>query len=204
MLAIHNLTAIKLEAFTALSAVSGVASSIILFFQGEEMGGWLNTGIAIAFVTAFIPAFFLLILKLVDIYHERQKAKKKEEDEDEARHLSYDERRLEMAEQVREKGVGYLKDGLHKQIEFYKSQVFLEQIKTFEARMARHRYGDELTRIHSHVYACHSLMSQKGITIPEFALKSGDELMLGLEAEVLAFRQKLEKENEMLIHLSNG
>ena len=199
---IQSLTHIKLEAFTALSGAAGALSSVILFFQGEELGGWLNTAIVVAFVTAFIPAFFLLILKLVDIYHERQKAKDKDDDEAEARHFSYSEKLAELTVAERARLLADRESSHKGEIEFFKYQLEFRKLEAFEARMSAHALRNEMNLMNAHIWQLHNLMSNEGIPIPEFSAKTDGELTLIVAEQVAEYKAKLEREKDQIVHLS--
>lgn len=193
---------IKFIAVSIISWIAGSIAGLVMMFQDPVPNSewWQHPAV----VAAVVTALFVFAQKLLDHFRESRKDQDEREDERDEKHQTYSEKLQELTQSERAQLLGGLKDLHQKEIEFFKSQVFFKEVENFEARMRAHRYGNEVTRIHSHVYVCHSLMSQKGLEIPEFVLKSGEELMLGLEAEVLAFRQKLEEEKRQMIQMSNS
>lgn len=145
---------------------------------GEAIAMQLPTGVAqaawwqhSAVISAFVVALFMLAGKLLDQYFKGRTAKQERDDK------------------------------LHAQeVEFWKTQLNIKHLSEFEARSRSHRLSNEITRIHTHVYACHSEMSCAGLQIPDFKLKFYDELMNGLDEEVARFKGSLAEKFDEAIH----
>jgi hypothetical protein len=200
MLAIHNLTHIKIEMFTLFSLVAGMVSSAILFFQGDVGGWYLNAGMILTFIVAMIPATALLVLKLIDVWQERQKRKQAKEEEDDAGHLSYGERLVTESLAERARLLSEREKNHQTEIRFYKYQLEIKEIETIESRFRAHFHGNELSRAQAHISVCQGLMANAGLEIPEFKLKTEAEMQIALQAELANYRKKLEKEKEAMIH----
>lgn len=124
-----------------------------------------------AVISALVVALFMILGKLLDKYYDSKDKKIKRDDE------------------------------LHqKEVEFWKTQLNIKHLSEFESRQRAHRFGNEVNRLHSHIYDCHRLLAEKGAPIPDFKLKFYEELMSGLEDEVDKFKQSLAERLDEAIH----
>lgn len=124
-----------------------------------------------AVISALVVACFMILGKLLDKYFE---GREKRITRDEAQRL--------------------------REIQFWKDQLTLKHLSEYESRMRAHRFGNEVNRLHSHIYNCHRLMSGGSIEIPEFKLKFYEELMDGLDQEVAKFKASLNERYEEVVH----
>jgi hypothetical protein len=146
-----------------------------------------------AVIAAIMAAVVTVMLKVLD-------RKWTKNDQQETQHQTLSDRLAELTAKEREQLLGGLK-GLHAQeIQFWKTQLQVEEISNFEARQRSHRFGNEVNRLHAHIHICHIEMAKGNLTIPEFTVKSYDELMNGLDEETEKFRQSIVKKLEEVIH----
>lgn len=146
-----------------------------------------------AVIAAIMAAVVTVLLKVLD----RRWTKN---DQQETQHQTLSDRLAELTAKEREQLLGGLK-GLHAQeIQFWKTQLQIEEVSEFEARQRAHRFGNEVNRLHAHVHICHIKMAEKNMEIPEFQVKSYDELMNGLDEETEKFRQSIVQKLEQVIH----
>lgn len=188
---------------TLTVAVIGWAAAFVVgvILQTQE-NPWYQVVIP-AIVSAVIPSTIILVSEILKIRRERQKSKDERAEREDDKHLSYSERLAELNVAERAKLLEE-RDRTHRgaietvkrEAEFYKFQAEFRKLETFEARMRAHALNDELNRI----LLC---MNVNGITLPDFKLKSEDEMSLEIELKVAAYKQKLEKEKDALIHFAD-
>ncbi len=121
-------------------------------------------------------------------------------DKKDDQHVSIATLTYNLSQQERKEVLGELHKVHDREIRFEKNKAQLSAIEAFESRIRAHRSQNEMQRLHHHIYETHTLMAKAGIAIPEFKLKSGDDLMKGLEEEVANFKRQLNDE----IHESAG
>ncbi len=183
---------------TLLIGVVGwlVAQPFGFIMQAAAPGSWFEPSV----VSAVVAALAVIITQLIINRGNNKKLEAEKHENEDERHKTFSEKLQELTQQERNFLLGGLKELHQKEVQFLRQQLTIEKISDFESRMRAHRFGDELNRVHSHVYHCHTLMSQKGIEIPEFTLKFYEELMNGLDGEVDKFKESLEREMQKVIH----
>jgi hypothetical protein len=160
-----------------------------------------------AFVGGLVAGVFIIIKELLDWIKQNRKDKKADEKEDDQRQITFSEKIQELTlderksllgglMQLHEKEVQMLEDKSESEIKFWKREFAIKSRGEFEARMRAHRFGNEVNRLNAHIFMLHASMSRSNLDIPEFELKSYDQLMQGLDDEVEKHQSSLSERHD--------
>lgn len=186
----HGLTGFKTLVVASLSTFTGwAAGETVLAMQTSAAANpaWYENPAVIA---ATVTATFLLLGKVFDHYAEKNKSNSSNQ-------INWSTKAAELSFEERKGLLGGLNHLHHKEIQFYQEQLIQKEVSEFEARERAHRLGNELNRYVAHILKLHSTMSHANLDIPEFQIKSNDEITFGLMEEVTKFRESLRKRNKL-------
>jgi hypothetical protein len=188
---------------TLTVAVIGWAAAFVVgvVLQAQD-NSWLQVVIP-AIVSAVVPSTILLISKILELRREQQKSRDDREERGDDKHLSYSEKIAELTAAERAKLLEEKERNYQQKSDFLNYQLEIRVLQTFEARMRAHQWINEVTRCQGYIFQLHALMSQAGLNIPEFKIKTDEEIQLDIAEKVAAYKLKLEKDKEALIHLTD-
>jgi hypothetical protein len=160
-----------------------------------------------AFVGGAVAGVFLILKQILDWYKENRKDQKASEDENDKRQITFTEKIQELTHAERkdllgglmtlhEKEVEMLETKFETEVKFWKREFAIKSKGEFEARMRAHRFGNEVNRLNAHVFILHASMSKASLDIPAFELKSYDQLMEGIDAEVEKHQSSLSERHD--------
>lgn len=148
-----------------------------------------------AFIGGVVAGIFILAKELLDWAKQSRKEKKAGEEENDKRQITFSEKIQELTLderksllggliQLHEKEVQVLEEKAESEVKFWKREFAIKSRGEYEARMRAHRFGNEVNRLNAHVFMLHAAMSKVNIDIPEFELRTYEQLMEGLDEEV--------------------
>ncbi len=184
---------------------------ISLFQSAPTVSPWYESP---AFVGGAVAGAFLIIKQILDWYKESRKDQKTTEEESDKRQVTFTERIQELTHAERkdllgglmslhEKEVEMLEGKIESEVKFWKREFAIKSKGEFEARMRAHRFGNEVNRLNAHIFMLHASMSKANLDIPEFELKSYEQLMDGVEEEVKKHQNSLSERHDKSTRKNN-
>jgi hypothetical protein len=187
-----------------ISTVLGWAAGylIMIFFEVPiNQLQWYENPMVIS---ALVTAGFLSLNKLMEVWGDRKKSLDTVSQKREEQHATYSDKLAELTSKERGELLGNLKEVYETEILFIKGQRNLKDAEAFEARIRAHKAVNEVNRCNGHIFILHSLLSKAGIEIPEFQVRSYDELMHGIDEEVNRYQKQMVIQMEELRGRNDG
>ena len=155
-----------------------------------------------AVVAGVVTGIFLIGGKILDNWWKKREAENAREDEEDSRHITFsqriqeltlDERKNLLGELVKlhDRDVANLKEQAERDVRFWQREFGTKSKGEYEARLRAHAFANEVNRVHGYIHICHIEMAKAKVTIPDFKLTSYEEMMSGVEAQMLNFKDTL-------------
>ncbi len=203
---LHIVSWAKIGIFAVASAITGwLAGEVLVVLQVPQVQAhWYEQP---AFTAGLVAGVVTILGFLFNNWNEKRKLKAARESEQDKQHLTYSEtlQQVTLEErkgligqliQLHEKEINILKGQAKHEVDFWMSEFSKKSRETYEARLSKHAFANEVNHLHQYIHVCHIEMAKNNVPFPEIKMKSYEEMMAGVEIEMGNFKDTLPERYE--------